>query len=184
MDFQKSCNLAEKFGKAMKETIKELSRPEGDSLFLSKEYLKNESLLQYMIEVANHFLPQYNPPESCYDEETGEEFYRDATYTRSLYPDQFVKRFFDGKVKIDDDRQNDYLNEDDLIKCVKYYGLDVSAFWYLCLFIGDYVNGFSTENTRQISNFPLKEFTICLMSVSSLYLIPNQSFLFLCLSLL
>ena len=27
----------------MKETIKELSRPEGDSLFLSKEYLKNES---------------------------------------------------------------------------------------------------------------------------------------------
>lgn len=141
----------------MKETIKELSRPEGDSLFLSKEYLKNESLLQYMIEVANHFLPQYNPPESCYDEETGEEFYRDATYTRSLYPDQFVKRFFNGKVKIDDDRQNDYLNKDDLIKCVKYYGLDVSTFWYLCLFIGDYANGFSTENTRQISNFPLKE---------------------------
>lgn len=141
----------------MKETIKELSRPEGDSLFLSKEYLKNESLLQYMIEVANHFLPQYNPPESCYDEETGEEFYRDATYTRSLYPDQFVKRFFDGKVKIDDDRQNDYLNEDDLIKCVKYYGLDVSAFWYLCLFIGDYVNGFSTEHTKRFSTSPLKE---------------------------
>ena len=141
----------------MKETIKELSRPEGDSLFLSKEYLKNESLLQYMIEVANHFLPQYNPPESCYDEETGEEFYRDATYTRSLYPDQFVKRFFNGKVKIDDDRQNDYLNKDDLIKCVKYYGLDVSTFWYLCLFIGDYVNGFSTEHTKHLSTSSLIE---------------------------
>ena len=141
----------------MKETIKELSRPVGDSLFLSKAYLENESLLQYMIEVANHFLPQYNPPESCYDEETGEEFYRKSSYTRSLYPDQFVKRFFNGKVNIENDRQNDYLNEEDLIRCVKYYGLDVSAFWYLCLFIGDYVNGFSTENTRQISNFPLKE---------------------------
>ena len=141
----------------MKETIKELSRPEGDSLFLSKAYLENESLLQYMIEVANHFLPQYNPPESCYDEETGEEFYREGSYTRSLYPDQFVKRFFNGKVKIDDDRQNDYLNKDDLIKCVKYYGLDVSAFWYLCLFIGDYVNGFSTEHTKRFSTSPLKE---------------------------
>jgi hypothetical protein len=62
-----------------------------------------------------------------------------------------------GKVKIDDDRQNDYLNKDDLIKCVKYYGLDVSAFWYLCLFIGDYVNGFSTEHTKSLSTSSLIE---------------------------
>ena len=141
----------------MKETIKKLTRPERDYLVLSKEYLENESLLQYMIEVANHFLPSYNPPEYGYDEETGEEFVQEGYFTRSLYPDQFVKRFFNGKVKIDDGRQNDYLNKDDLIKCVKYYGLDVSAFWYLCLFIGDYINGFSTQNTKQFLSSSLEE---------------------------
>jgi hypothetical protein len=157
VDFQKSCNLAENFRKAMKETLKNLSKPSEDSLFLSKEYREEETLLRYVFEVANHFLPSYNPPEYDYDEETGEELYREGYYTRSLYPDQFVKRFFNGKVKIDDDRQNDYLNKDDLIKCVKYYGLDVSAFWYLCLFIGDYVNGFSTEHTKSLSTSSLIE---------------------------
>jgi len=157
VDFQKSCNLAENFRKAMKETIKKLTRPERDYLVLSKEYLENESLLQYMIEVANHFLPSYNPPEYDYDEETGEEFVQEGYFTRSLYPDQFVKRFFNGKVKIDDGRQNDYLNKDDLIKCVKFYGLDVSAFWYLCAFLGDYINGFSTQNTKQFLSSSLEE---------------------------
>lgn len=141
----------------MKETIKKLTRPERDYLVLSKEYLENESLLQYMIEVANHFLPSFNPPEYDYDEETGEEFVQEGYFTRSLYPDQFVKRFFNGKVKIDDGRQNDYLNKDDLIKCVRYYGLDVSAFWYLCAFLEDYINGFSTQNTKQFLSSSLEE---------------------------
>lgn len=61
----------------------------------------------------------------------------------------FLKRFFDGS--IDTSYRNAYLTNTDLQKTLEVLGIDITAFWYLILFLKDYVDdeseGYKKGNT-------------------------------------
>lgn len=61
----------------------------------------------------------------------------------------FLKRYFDGS--IDTSFMSTYLDNTDLQKTLEVLGIDMTAFWYLILFLKDYVDdeseGYKKENT-------------------------------------
>ncbi len=61
----------------------------------------------------------------------------------------FLKRYFDGS--IDTSFMNPYLDNNDLQNTLEVLGIDITAFWYLILFLKDYVDdeseGYKKENT-------------------------------------
>lgn len=63
----------------------------------------------------------------------------------------FLKRYFDGK--IDKSFMPAYLNNTDLQKTLEAYGIDPTAFWYLILFLKDYVDDESAGKKRVISAY-------------------------------
>ena len=121
--------------------------------------LRNEPLLEYVWEVALEFdaLP------SNFVEETNE----------SLAPTTFANRYAESKLtdkeryarhkemynsdksfeeytkekyyKLDTSFKDKFLNNKDLQNTIEAFGLDVSKFWYLLLFVYDYIEDFSTN---------------------------------------
>lgn len=93
----------------------------------------NEPLLEYVIKVANHFIPDVEPIEKVLMD--------------SVAPDTFVSRYTEGF--IDTGRLDKYLASEEVIDTVKAFGLDVDKFWYLCLFIKDVAEGYTVDAVKK-----------------------------------
>lgn len=92
-----------------------------------------EPLLEYVIKVANNFIPDVEPIEQV--------------LLDSVAPDTFVYRYTEGF--IDTSRVNKYLASEEVIDTVKAFGLDVDKFWYLCLFIKDVAEGYTIDAVKK-----------------------------------
>lgn len=94
----------------------------------SREDYYDEPLLEYVVDFANKVFPTY----------VGESFYE------SNMPDLFGDRYVKGMVKpIGFDK---YLDDKlEIQYTLDAFGLDSNKFWYLCLFLKDYVKGQTTN---------------------------------------
>ncbi|MDY6300329.1 MAG: hypothetical protein SPL96_00355 [Bacteroidales bacterium] len=59
----------------------------------------------------------------------------------------FAYRLGLGKISYDDKKKQQYLKDKDLQDILKYYGLDPLKFWWLALFIVDYIDDMYTSST-------------------------------------
>lgn len=94
----------------------------------SREDYYDEPLLEYVVDFANKVFPAYD----------GEGFYD------SNMPDLFGIRYVKGMIKpIGFDK---YLDDKlEIQSTLDAFGLDSNKFWYLCLFLKDYVKGQTTN---------------------------------------
>ena len=119
----------------------------------------NEPLLEYVWEVANHFLPDYAetdmgmiPVESSapaifanrYAERnlSVEERYERSKDTFKGTLEEYKKREYR---KLDDSFKEKFLTNEDLQNTIEAYKLDVSKFWYLLLFVYDFIEDIGTN---------------------------------------
>lgn len=113
----------------------------------------DEPLLEYVWEVANHFLPDYENVSSApaifanrYAEKnlSVEERYKRAkemkTFKGTL--EEYKKREYR---KLDDSFKEKFLSNEDLQNTIEAYKLDVSKFWYLLLFVYDFIEDIGTN---------------------------------------
>ena len=113
----------------------------------------DEPLLEYVWEVANHFLPDYEDVSSApaifanrYAERnlSVEERYKRAkgmkTFKGTL--EEYKKREYR---KVDDSFKEKFLSNEDLQNTIEAYKLDVSKFWYLLLFVYDFIEDIGTN---------------------------------------
>jgi hypothetical protein len=113
----------------------------------------DEPLLEYVWEVANHFLPDYEDVSSApaifanrYAERnlSVEERYERAkemkTFKGTL--EEYKKREYR---KLDDSFKEKFLSNEDLQNTIEAYKLDVSKFWYLLLFVYDFIEDMGTN---------------------------------------
>ena len=98
--------------------IKELSNPE--------EY---DPLLDYAQNLFDQIHPDIDP---C----TGDLFISQVPYL-------FQMRYAGGQIDVS--RKNKYLESEELQDSLRAFGIDKDMFWYLCLCIKDYVEGFTIE---------------------------------------
>lgn len=119
----------------------------------------NEPLLEYVWEVANQFLPDYAetdtgmiPVESSapaifanrYAERnlSVEERYERSKDTFKGTLEEYKKREYR---KLDDSFKEKFLTNEDLQNTIEAYKLDVSKFWYLLLFVYDFIEDIGTN---------------------------------------
>ena len=135
--------------------------------------LRDEPLLEYVWEVALKF----RPAASTFLDETPESFapnifanrYAESKLTdeerfarhKEMYNskesfEEFIKSKY---YQLDTSFKDKFLNNKDLQNSIEAFGLDVSKFWYLLLFIYDYVEDFST-NALSPDNITIDEFNI------------------------
>ena len=116
---------------------------------------RDEDLLEYMIEVADHFYPSVDP-DSCELVVCEDGKKRDGKRTFQLmpstHPNIFGNRFGEGK--IDGYREEEYLKDYKLQDSLKNFGISMDKFWYLCLYLKDFAvdkttNGIVGENTAK-----------------------------------
>ena len=113
----------------------------------------DEPLLEYVWEVANHFLPDYEDVSSApaifanrYAERnlSVEERYERSkemkTFKGTL--EEYKKREYR---KLDDSFKEKFLSNEDLQNTIEAYKLDVSKFWYLLLFVYDFIEDIGTN---------------------------------------
>ena len=133
-----------------------------------------EPLLEYVWEVANHFLPDYAetdmgmiPVESFAPaifanryaernlsiEERYERTQEMKTFKGTL--EEYKKREYR---KLDDSFKEKFLTNEDLQNTIEAYKLDVSKFWYLLLFIYDFIEDIGT-NTPALNKSVLEDFS-------------------------
>ena len=134
----------------------------------------NEPLLEYMWEVANHFLPDYAetdtgmiPVESSAPaifanryaernlsvEERYERTQEMQTFKGTL--EEYKKREYR---KLDDTFKEKFLTNEDLQNTIEAYKLDVSKFWYLLLFVYDFIEDIGT-NAPALNKSVLEDFS-------------------------
>lgn len=114
----------------------------------------DEPLLEYVWEVANHFLPDYEDVSAApaifanrYAERnlSVEERYERSiemkTFKGSL--EEYKKREYR---KLDDSFKKTFLENKDLQNTIEAFGFDISKFWYLLLFIHDFIEDIGTES--------------------------------------
>ena len=94
----------------------------------SREDYYDEPLLEYVVDFANKVFPSYN---------------EDGFYESNM-PDLFGDRYVKGIIKpIGFDK---YLDDKlEIQYTLDAFGLDSNKFWYLCLFLKDYVKGQTTN---------------------------------------
>ena len=113
----------------------------------------DEPLLEYVWEVANHFLPDYEDVSSApaifanryaernlSDEERYERAKEMKTFKGIL--EEYKKREYR---KLDDSFKEKFLSNEDLQNTIEAYKLDVSKFWYLLLFVYDFIEDIGTN---------------------------------------
>lgn len=109
----------------------------------------DENLLEYVIKVANEFAPDIVLDKSG-----------TAHKAESQAPYIFKRRYNSGKLNVyfsyDGYIKTDGNSNENVIDIVRTLGIDVDKFWYLLLFISDYVSG-STLNTLQCHSTPKQE---------------------------
>ena len=119
--------------------------------YMGYEY-RDEELLDYMVNVADHFCPSVDP--DCFEIVTCEdgkkrEGKRIGNLQPSMHPNMFANRFLEDKVT--GYREEEYLADHTLQKMLNNFELDKEKFWYLCLYVKDYTldktNGIVSENS-------------------------------------
>ena len=118
--------------------------------FDTESYNKvEENLLEYMIAVADRFAPDL-----VIDSDGN------AYTVDSQAPLIFKRRYNQGKLKVSfsyfDYLQRDINNNENPIDIIRVLGIDVEKFWYLLLFVVDYVEG-STTKTLKCNPSPREE---------------------------
>lgn len=126
----------------------------------------DEPLLEYVWEVANHFLPDYEDVSSApaifanrYAERnlSVEDRYGRAkemkTFKGTL--EEYKKREYR---KLDDSFKEKFLTNEDLQNTIEAYKLDVSKFWYLLLFVYDFIQDIGT-NAPALNKSVLEDFS-------------------------
>lgn len=117
-----------------------------------EDYLgDNDPLLDYLVDVANHFWLNYDPHGYTVDKDGNKKW---GCLCPSLVPEQFAERFFAGYINTD--REQKYLDSTEVLDTLKAFGLDADKFWYLCLAIEDVVKGYTDTAIRRKKN-PRKE---------------------------
>lgn len=114
----------------------------------------DEPLLEYVWEVANHFLPDYEDVSAApaifanrYAERnlSVEERYERSkemkTFKGTL--EEYKKREYR---KLDDSFKKTFLDNKDLQNTIEAFGFDISKFWYLLLFIHDFIEDIGTDS--------------------------------------
>lgn len=99
-----------------------------------------DPLLGYLQDVSDHFWPDVDPENFTMDNEGN---ITEAAWTYSSVPQRFANRFFANRVNTD--REQKYLDSEEVQDTLKAFGLGAEKFWYLCLGIKDIVEGY-TEN--------------------------------------
>lgn len=121
-------------------------------LIKTEDYFTMEDpLLDYLVEVANHFWLNYDPHGYTVDKDGNKKW---GCLCPSLVPEQFAERFFAGYINTD--REQKYLDSTEVLDTLKAFGLDADKFWYLCLAIEDVVKGYTDTAIRRKKN-PRKE---------------------------
>lgn len=134
----------------------------------------DEPLLEYVWEVANHFLPDYAetdtgmiPVESSapaifagrYAERnlSAEERYGRAKQMKTFKGtlEEYKKREYR---KLDDSFKEKFLANEDLQNTIEAYRLDVGKFWYLLLFVYDFIEDIGT-NAPALNKSVLEDFS-------------------------
>ena len=118
--------------------------------FNTENYNKGEeSLLEYMTAVADMFAPDF-----VFDSEGN------AFEVGSQAPFIFKRRYNNGKLKVSfsyaDYISRDINDNENAIDIIHALGIDVEKFWYLLLFVVDYVEG-STSGTIKCNPSPREE---------------------------
>ena len=144
-------------------------------------------LLDYVCEVADRFLPNL----------------QQEHMTESKAPAIFSNRYFESKLSIeeryqrhkefyisnetmedylkrdyrelDDSFKEKFLTNEDLQNTIEAFGLDVSKFWYLLLFVSDFIEDICTETPALKKNTfeDINEFNRSLTEVTSIFLYKN-----------
>ena len=110
---------------------------------------KEEHLLEYMTAVADRFAPDFiiGSDGNAYEVD-------------SQAPFIFKRRYNQGVLKVSfsyaDYMKRDMTDNENPIDIIRALGIDVEKFWYLLLFVADYVEG-STVNTLKCNPSPRQE---------------------------
>ncbi|MCM1070621.1 MAG: hypothetical protein NC210_04240 [[Clostridium] fimetarium] len=108
-----------------------------------------DSLLDYVINVANHIAPD------VFIDESGTPY-----KVASQAPLIFKRRYNDGKLNVffnyEDYTNRSSSSNESAMDIIRALGIDADKFWYLLLFISDFVSG-STRNTLRCNATPKQE---------------------------
>lgn len=130
-------------------------------------YLLEEPLLDYVRKVANQFWMDYDPEikepvgnssyvrtfasrylEGAIDV-TGKELYCKSAAQKTYRPKHIN---FEKNIYLGEEESKELVNEDECIPDISLtlnaYDIDCSKFWYLCVFLKDYVTGETIEGAR------------------------------------
>lgn len=116
--------------------------------------MSNEPLLEYVWEVANHFLPDYE------DVSAAPAIFANRYAERNLSVEERYERSIEMKTfngtleeykkrkyrKLDDSFKKTFLDNKNLQNTIEAFGFDVSKFWYLLLFIRDFIEDIGTNS--------------------------------------
>lgn len=114
----------------------------------------DEPLLEYVWEVANHFLPGYEDVSAApaifanrYAERnlSVEKRYERSTEMKTFKGtlEEYKKREYR---KLDDSFKKTFLSNTNLQNTIEAFGFDISKFWYLLLFIHDFIEDIETDS--------------------------------------
>lgn len=113
-----------------------------DYYFLSDEY---SPLFDYVDKWANKFCPSYDPEEE--------------QIMPSEIPFIFVRRYLCGMIPNVEEIKTEYENSEELLNTLDAYDIDKSKYFYLCLMLKDYIDGFNDALKIQLSHIDvIKEF--------------------------
>ena len=110
-------------------------------------FAMEDPLLDYLVDVANHFWLNYDPDGYTVDKDGNKKW---GCFCPSLVPEQFAERFFAGYINTD--REQKYLDSTEVLDTLKAFGLDTDKFWYLCLAVKDVVEGYTDTAIRSKKN--------------------------------
>lgn len=114
----------------------------------------NEPLLEYVWEVANHFLPDYEDvsaaPAIFANRYAERNLSVEERYERSIEMKTFNGTLEEYKKReyreLDDSFKKTFLENTNLQNTIEAFGFDISKFWYLLLFIHDFIEDIGTNS--------------------------------------
>ena len=152
----------------------------------------NEPLLEYVWEVANHFLPDYEETDTGMIpvESSAPAIFANRYAERNLSVEKRYRRTQEMKTfkgtleeykkreyrKLDDSFKEKFLTNEDLQNTIEAYKLDVSKFWYLLLFVYDFIEDIGT-NAPIMGKSVLEDFShfhVNLLEATSITLKKNN----------
>lgn len=111
-------------------------------VFITDDLYKEEPLLDYVKEITNKiFAPQFDAlmkdPEISISPNNVPSFYG-----------IFASRYISHDINIYKDSQNRYVEDEEVLSALLAYGLDLEKFWYLLVWVKDYVDSCTLNVTK------------------------------------